>query len=72
MVEAEREIICKEIKKAAKNGGYYLYIDFDLAQENIELLKDEGYCVQRKCSEWGVGVTISWHPDRIKKRIFNF
>ena len=70
MVEVEREKICKELEKAANKGDYYLYIDIDLFNENIELLEDEGYKVQRRCDEWGV--TISWHPGEVKKRIFNF
>lgn len=72
MIEAEREMICKEIEKAARNGDYYLYINLQLANENIELLKDEGYHLQRNCDEWGSGFTISWHPGEVRKRIFNF
>ena len=73
IVEAERDFICKEIEKAARKGDYYLYINLKLADENIELLKDEGYHLQRNCDEWsGVGTTISWHPGEVRKRIFNF
>ena len=73
MIEAEREMLCKKIEKAARNGDYYLYIDLKLADENIELLKDEGYHLQRSCDEWsGVGTTISWYPEEVRKRIFNF
>lgn len=72
MIEAEREMLCKEIEKAARNGDYYLYIGFQLANENIDLLKDEGYHLQRNCDEWSVGTTISWHPGEVRKRIFNF
>lgn len=72
VIEAEREMICREIEKAANKGDYYLYIGTDLANKNIELLKEEGYKVQRRCDEWGVGITISWHPGEVRKRIFNF
>lgn len=68
MIEAEREMLCKEIEKAARNGDYYLYIGFQLANENIEMLKDEGYHLQRSC----YGTTISWHPGEVRKRLFNF
>ena len=72
MVEAERDFICKEIEKAARKGDYYLYVNLQLANENIELLKEEGYHLKSHCDEWGVGITISWHPEKAKKRIFNF
>ena len=72
VIEAEREMICREIEKAARKGDYYLYIGTDLANENIELLKEEGYHLKHDCGEWGVGFTISWHPREVKKRIFNF
>lgn len=72
-VEIEREMICKEIEKAANKGHNHLYIDKDhLFDENIELLKNGGYEVQRKCNEWYVGTIISWYPKKVKKRIFNF
>ena len=72
MIEVEREMLCKEIEKAARNGDYNLYIGINLANENIELLKDEGYHLKHNNDEWGAGFTISWHPYKVKKRIFNF
>ena len=72
MVEAERDFICKEIEKAARKGDYYLYVNLQLANENIELLKEEGYHLRCNCDEWGVGTIISWHPGKVKKKILNF
>ena len=72
VIEAEREMICREMEKAARKGDYYLYIGTDLANENIELLKEEGYHLTRDCGEWGVGFTISWHPREVGHKILNF
>lgn len=76
LIETEREIVCKEIEKAANKGHHYLYIDTDLFNENVELLKNEGYEVQRKCNEWSVGTVISWYPTQKRRKkeffIFNF
>ena len=71
LIEMEREMLCKEIEKAARNGNYNLYVNLQLANENIELLKEEGYHLKSHCDEWG-GITISWHPEEVRKRIFNF
>lgn len=72
VIEAEREMICREIEKAARKGDYYLYIGTVLANENIELLKEEGYHLKHDCGEWGVGFTISWDPREVGHKILNF
>ena len=74
LIETEREIICKEIEKAAYKGNNHLYIDMDIFNENVELLKNEGYEVKRKCNEWSVGTVISWDlaQKRRKKEFFIF
>ena len=72
LVEEERERICREIEKAAKQGHNHLWIDCGIFDENTKLLIQEGYYVKQRCDEWGIGTTISWYPEKVKKRIFSF
>lgn len=76
LVEEERDRICRLIEKAANKGHHHMWIEEDIFNENIELLTNEGYCVKRRCDEWGVGTTISWYPTQQKRKkeffIFNF
>lgn len=72
MVDTEREMICRVIEKDASEGRYCSFIDKNLFNENIELLRNEGYEVRQKSDEWGIVTIISWYPGRAKKSIFNF